>query len=76
MRRITLVSLVLSASLFAACGGIGGKKPPQGGGGLTRIVESGELRIGTVASGHRAQYDAPDVSFPHGWESRKCGRTR
>lgn len=42
MRRITLVFLVLALALALGCGA---KQQPQGG-GLSRIVDSGELRIG------------------------------
>ncbi len=45
MPRATLVFLTLVLAIAPGCGAMRGKPQPQGG-GLTRIVESGELRIG------------------------------
>jgi len=45
MPRVTIVLLTLLLALAPGCGGMRGKQEPQGG-GLSRIVESGELRIG------------------------------
>jgi len=46
MPRIIVSLLVLALALVSGCGGMRGKPEPSGGQGLSRIVDSGELRIG------------------------------